>query len=115
MPSHEPRAATPSATHTLTFTVRIPWCDCHNAVPSSQKAIFEDEKAFTTGLSSGKCLFEDKSSPIAVPSSQRIFLCLKSHFVRRKAVIPDEIHLQKKHSSSYVTEEEGNMFRKDYS
>ena len=87
----------------------------HNAVPSSQKAVFEDGKAFTTGLSSGKCLFEDKSSPIAVPSSQRIFLCLKSHFVRRKAVIPDEIHLQKKHSSSYVTEEEGNMFRKDYS
>ena len=36
-------------------------------------------------------------------------------FVRGKAVIPDEIHLQKKHSSSYVTEEEGNMFRKDYS
>ena len=87
----------------------------HNAVPSSQKAIFEDGKAFTTGLSSGKCLFEDKSSPIAVPSSQRIFLCLKSHFVRGKAVIPDEIHLQKKHSSSYVTEEEGNMYRKYYS
>ena len=87
----------------------------HNAVPSSQKAVFEDGKAFTTGLSSGKCLFEDKSSPIAVPSSQRIFLCLKSHFVRGKAVIPDEIHLQKKHSSSYVTKEEGNMFQKDYS
>ena len=80
---------------------------------SSQKAVFEDGKAFTTGLSSGKCLFEDKSSPM--PSSQRIFLCLKSHFVRRKAVIPDEIHLQKKHSSSYVTNEKSNMSRKDYS
>ena len=66
-------------------------------------------------LSSQKAVFEDKLSHNAVPSSQRIFLCLKSHFVRGKAVIPDEIHLQKKHSSSYVTEEEGNMFRKDYS
>ena len=67
----------------------------HIAVPSSQKAVFEDEKAFTTGMSSGRCL--------------------KSHFVRGKAVIPDEIHLQKKHSSSYVTNEKSNMSRKDYS
>ena len=74
----------------------------HNAVPSSQKAVFEDRKAFTTGLSSGKCLFEDKNA-------------FTLGFVRRKAVIPDEIHLQKKHSSSYVTNEKSNMSRKDYS